>query len=370
MGILREELEAYLGTTIEDDRVVRLLNTAARFIMRLVPLPELERVAVEIPVYGVSDLDVSGGHVLSVRCGPAMQLAQQIPAGMLGQVQDNFSWRRAHALSPRYAIVENMVRLFPAPSWTGPEEPTVQGYIYLAEYPTLEGNEDTVGVIPPEWDHAVVLQAAITGTLELLHVKLATMWPTITMPEAPTPPDPTSLAFEPAAVAEWTGVTIVLPEDPPIYSPAAILDEIAEYLDNQQDIELGLAKVEEMKAAMNDSWNTFQGMSTRYQEKVQTAITQAQLAQQALQQKAAETTDVSKFNAMKQLEAGVANITHVLQIYSARVQAYGFEVGAETQRVQALLNVVVGQLNVTEKTLSSLKDQWASEIKMLRGGGQ
>mgnify|MGYP003643646203 FL=1 len=130
------------------------------------------------------------------------------------------------------------------------------------------------------------------------------------------------------------------------YDYSRWFDLVADYIEDEEDVELATAQLQKIRAyvetysiAMQSNLNTFNKEKAEYDAKLQEAIQQAQInAQKATQQAQIDaskvTTDVQIEAAEKQQEAALL-LQKENQEYAANLQKYSGEVGAYQAEVNA-----------------------------------
>jgi len=240
-------------------------------------------------------------------------------------------------------------------------------------YPTPVVSTNTVAGFADEYLDGVIVFAAIRAANSLLTVALgAVTAPSISsMIIAPELP---SFSYTDAVIGTYSLTTVGSLGNPPVYNPPVFSgDYSAIYgLDsNQEDVELANAqmgevglKVNEYQADLQNAINQFNQENVVYQSSIQTAITNAQLAQQEILALADKTTDLNLQNEFKELERQIAEYRNKLDKYQIEFQSYSAMVQAELGLGNFNLGLLGNKIQTYVGLIQQLKAEWMQFLQL------
>jgi len=336
----------------------------------------------------------------------AWRECSQISAGKQSRVVDSTSLEYATKYNPVYIIGDSGINVYPTPDST---DDGYKVY-YINNVPTDKTNEATltyahsdIKYFPSDKYYLVILYAACQSLLNALSaiaigesipswtapagfVKPTFSAPSLaavnalTLPSVPVVPvspsftTPDITAVTAGAMPDIASTTISNVGTPPTYTAPKVggateeltasieaatageatdkydfsrwFDLAADYIEDEEDVELATAQLQKIRAyiesystQMQSNLNTFNKEDKEYQAKLQEAIQQAQInAQKATQQ---AQIDASKVTTDAQIEAAEKQQESALllqkenQEYAANLQKYSGEVGAYQAEVNA-----------------------------------
>ena len=109
---------------------------------------------------------------------------------------------------------------------------------------------------------------------------------------------------------------------------AAEFTQLATLIDTEEDVELAMAKIQEISAIIQNELNEFNEINTAYQADIAKAVQDAQFVS------AAESQDIQRYGA--QLQAYQADIQKEVTAFTSNLQMIGGEHSAMMQEMQAL----------------------------------
>jgi hypothetical protein len=290
---LKERVESYIGT-VEDadtDALTTFLQQGAQTLVERMPIP----MAIN---YTKRDSVTDGGlaitnarRVIQVEAGGVP--ANEIPVALTGLSTSATSILKRTALDPGYYIKDGFLFIVP----TG----LSARYAHSVPYPIVVYADEGITYFPGSLVPAVALYAAI----QVLHKKLNDKrleFTTLTVP---------SFTFTDAATITLGALT-TFPT-----TMAALIAVLEGYLDTEEDIELAMAKLQEI------------------QQQIANWRAQVDVELQKMLAQAGINKDIDQFNRTQQLAKQV-------QEYSARLQLSATEAQTITTQLSALMNQIKG----------------------------
>ena len=233
-------------------------------------------------------------------------------------IQDDGSIYFATDFKPWYYISGGLVRIFPAPT---AEEPAALYYIPI---PTVAFDDASIRNFPLEYEQLVVLGGAVRAKLRqvsALRDTLADLTVSVTLGESlPT----TFNSGAPIFVA-------------PTLDVSAEHTAIATYIDTEEDVELGAAKMQVIDRKIGE-----------FQAQMGKATAEFQEASAAIQAESQE----------HQLEMGR---------YQAAVQVWAQDVQIEVQEYQASVQTTMQKIQLGMTEYQALNQQFQQEFQILSG---
>ena len=287
-----------------------------------------------------SGLDVGGAKIISVirEAGAdgssdnstAWEVCRKVPASMQSRVVDTESLNYASKYNPAYIIDDNgKVNVYPLASANN-------GYrvFFVNNVPTDETNEvalihshSDIKWFPNDKVYLVVMYAGIRSLHAAMGATTITdLTVTVVPPDAPLTP-----SFSAASVIAVTNRAISA--SAPTYDTSvatSALSEANNFIDSDEDVELAAAKLQEVQALMQDELNEFNQENIAYQQDIQEALGEMQVAA-AKAQKDADFTQqtqlqeyTNKVQKFQMEYAGyTAEVTEQVQAYTQNLQADG-----------------------------------------------
>ena len=287
-----------------------------------------------------SGLDVGGAKIISVirEAGAdgssdnstAWEVCRKVPASMQSRVVDTESLNYASKYNPAYIIDDNgKVNVYPLASANN-------GYrvFFVNNVPTDETNEvalihshSDIKWFPNDKVYLVVMYAGIRSLHAAMGATTITdLTVTVVPPDAPLTP-----SFSAASVIAVTNRAISA--SAPTYDTSvatSALSEANNFIDSDEDVELAAAKLQEVQALMQDELNEFNQENIAYQQDIQEALGEMQVAAAKAQKDAdfTQQTQIQEYtNKLQKFQmeyAGyTAEVTEQVQAYTQNLQADG-----------------------------------------------
>ena len=367
-------------------------------------------------------IQVNGARIISVvretGTDNDWRRASQISPGSQSRVTDSSSLEYVTKYNPAYMIGDDAkISIFPSPDSSN----NAYKLYYVNNVPvdksgaSLLYSHSDIGYFSDEKVYLVLLYASCQSLLNnLSSFSISEQVPSLTLPSAPVPPSTPSFT-----TPDITGVTVGTMPDiasttisnlgvPPTYTPPKVggateeltasieaatageatdkydysrwFDLVADYIEDEEDIELANAQLQKIgrytevySTQMQNNLNIFQKEQSEYQNKTQEAIQQAQInaakAQAQAQIDASKvTTDAQIEAAEKQQEAALLlqkenqEYAAKLQQFSADVGKYGAEVQAKVQEHTSAINEIGAEIQI-DSTEYNWKSQRYAALK-------
>ena len=392
----------------------------------------------ESSIYNDNGLDLGGPKIISVLRennadgssdgSTAWRECRQVSAGKQSRVVDSTSLEYATKYNPVYIIGNSGINVYPTP------DDTNDGYkvYYVNNVPTDKTNEvsliyshSDIKYFPSDKYYLVILYAACQSLLNnLSSYSISESIPSLSLPAAPVPPSVPSFTT-PSISAVTVGSTVLgeMPDidsttisnvgTPPTYTAPTVggateeltasieaatageatdkydfsrwFDLAADYIEDEEDIELAQAQIQKIgkyidaySTQMQSNLNTFNKEDKEYQAKLQEAIQQAQInSQKAVQQAQLDAQkitqqaqlDSSKEATQAQLDAADAQQETALllqkenQEYAAKLQQFSSDLGKYSAEVQAKVQDHAAQINEISAEIQkdSTEYNWMSQ---------
>jgi DNA-binding transcriptional regulator YiaG len=368
----QDRVEALVGTVADAAPVDAALLSCARMLVNMLP-PEMAlqyATNVNITSPGLTVEDTY--RILSVKAGnyPAVE----VDPGLSGALSASGSLFYATAICPKYYIKNGKLTVLPVVAGT---EAIVVGY------PNV-GAADTPPIthFPQSLTDALTYYAAIQVLYNRLQVARAALVDvTITIPGVdtlPTLPSALSLSWSDYTLPTFDAsvfetLTNVPEYTPPTLSLATELNRLVTYLATQEDIELTMAqiadirsKLEIFQSQMASEMNTVQTTSTLYRTEFEKQSQELQLAQQRLAAVYQSTIDIGMKNKLQTLQVEVDSFQSALAVYNAGVQGYAILVSTEMQRVQSLVQQILSTFKAAGDMIAAYRAEF-DKILLMNG---
>jgi len=287
-----------------------------------------------------SGLDVGGAKIISVirEAGAdgssdnstAWEVCRKVPASMQSRVVDTESLNYASKYNPAYIIDDNgKVNVYPLASANN-------GYrvFFVNNVPTDETNEvalihshSDIKWFPNDKVYLVVMYAGMRSLHAAMGATTITdLTVTVVPPDAPLTP-----SFSAASVSAVTNRAISA--SAPAYDNTIASSEfgdLATLIDTDEDVELATAKLQEIQALIQNELNEFNQANIAYQQDIQEALGEMQVAAAKAQKDAdfTQQTQIQEYtNKLQKFQmeyAGyTAEVTEQVQAYTQNLQADG-----------------------------------------------
>ena len=287
-----------------------------------------------------SGLDVGGAKIISVirEAGAdgssdnstAWEVCRKVPASMQSRVVDTESLNYASKYNPAYIIDDNgKVNVYPLASANN-------GYrvFFVNNVPTDETNEvalihshSDIKWFPNDKVYLVVMYAGMRSLHAAMGATTITdLTVTVVPPDAPLTP-----SFSAASVSAVTNRAISA--SAPTYDNTIASSEfgdLATLIDTDEDVELATAKLQEIQALIQNELNEFNQANIAYQQDIQEALGEMQVAAAKAQKDAdfTQQTQIQEYtNKLQKFQmeyAGyTAEVTEQVQAYTQNLQADG-----------------------------------------------
>ena len=392
----------------------------------------------ESSIYNDNGLDLGGPKIISVLRennadgssdgSTAWRECRQVSAGKQSRVVDSTSLEYATKYNPVYIIGNSGINVYPTP------DDTNDGYkvYYVNNVPTDKTNEvsliyshSDIKYFPSDKYYLVILYAACQSLLNnLSSYSISESIPSLSLPEAPVPPSAPSFTTPSISSVVIGSTTIGTMPDidsttisnvgtPPTYTAPTVggateeltasieaatageatdkydfsrwFDLAADYIEDEEDIELAQAQIQKIgkyidaySTQMQSNLNTFNKEDKEYQAKLQEAIQQAQInaakATAQAQIDASKITQQSQLDSAKeatqaQLDAADAQQETALllqkenQEYAAKLQQFSSDLGKYSAEVQAKVQDHAAQINEISAEIQkdSTEYNWMSQ---------
>jgi len=311
-------IEALIGDFNDTTAIDYALKDIAREIINI-----LHPLLLESMTYKREDPDGSG-----VELGGSSKImyadkdgyeAHQVHAKSRERYEDSNSLFKATAKSPVFYVYGDKGYVIPD-----------GGNLYTVYYPSIAYDDNygeyasaTAGapnVVIEEMEPLIVLGAAVRLRMLQLIEKRAEF--PITLVIAASPPDVPGITIPEIDTTNWTA---------PEYNvdvAAAEFTQLATLIDTEEDVELAMAKIQEISAIIQHALNEFNEVNTVYQAYIAKAAQDAQLVS------AAESQDIQRYGAQIQVYQG--DIQKEVTAFTSNLQMVGGEHSAMMQEMQAL----------------------------------
>ena len=343
------------------------------------------------------------GKILNVfrNDGDIDQPCREIMASIKGRVSDPYEMQYATITDPVYYVENNKINALPDGGSCKYSE---------VQYPAVAYGDSAISVFPDEAEYLVALYAAIKSLQNALGNKTSDLPSDISFPSIPVAPSSPSFnagaisvtssaptyvkpVFSPPTLATVGSLTLPVPPAVPSISAKSVTitgtaptyvgpsySTINTYIDTNEDIELGQAKLQEVNSQIQDSLNRFNDDNIEYQAKLQKDIQDAQLSDghdaRLLQKYQAE---VSKYQAEASNviqewvnEEWNQKFQKYQQDYNSKLQTYNSDIQNELNEFNKEQTVFQNELQekIQEANNQQTKDSSEYASKMQKYGSE
>ncbi|MDB4333690.1 hypothetical protein N9990_00025 [bacterium] len=344
-------------------------------------------------------VDINGAKIISVvretGTNNDWRGASRISPNSQSRVTDSTSLQYASKYNPVYMVGDDSkISIFPTPSASN----EAYKLYYVNNVPvdksgaSLLYSHSDIGYFSDDKVYLVVLYAAFQSLLNnLSNFSISQQVPSLTLPSPPVPPSTPSFSTPSIGDTTVSSTTISNLGVPPTYTPPKVggateeltasieaatageatdkydysrwFDLVADYIEDEEDIELANAQLQKIgrytevySTQMQNNLNTFQKEQAEYQSKTQEALQQAQI-------------DATKAQSQAQIDSADATQTAALllqkenQEYAAKLQQFQSDLGKYTSEVQAKVQDHTSQINEisAEIQIDSTEYNWKSQ---------
>ncbi len=306
-------IEDLIGSLSDTDAISNALKDIAREIINILPPILLESMTDKITDPDGDGIALGGSSKIMYADKDGYE-ARQVHAKSRARYEDNNSLFKATTKSPVFYIYDDIGRVIPG-----------GGDLYTIQYPRIAYDDDyqdyaNSDVVIEEMEPLIVLGAAVRLRMLQLIDKRAD-FPDALAIQA-NPPDVPGITIPEIDTTNWTA---------PQYDvnvAAAEFAQLATLIDTEEDVELAMAKIQEISAIIQHALNEFNEVNTVYQAYIAKAAQDAQLVS------AAESQDIQRYGAQIQVYQG--DIQKEVTAFTSNLQMIGGEHSAMMQEMQAL----------------------------------
>ena len=311
-------IEDLIGSLSDTNAINNTLKDIAREIINILPPILLESMTDKITDPDGDGIALGGSSKIMYADKDGYE-AHQVHAKSRERYEDSNSLFKATAKSPVFYVYGDKGYVIPD-----------GGNLYTVYYPSIAYDDNygeyasaTAGapnVVIEEMEPLIVLGAAVRLRMLQLIEKRAEF--PITLVIAASPPDVPGITIPEIDTTNWSA---------PEYNvdvAAAEFTQLATLIDTEEDVELAMAKIQEISAIIQNELNEFNEINTAYQADIAKAVQDAQFVS------AAESQDIQRYGA--QLQAYQADIQKEVTAFTSNLQMEGGEHSAMMQEMQAL----------------------------------
>lgn len=360
---LGNRVMAYIGTVSDTASLTDWLTSSARKIVDILPLSKADKYTVSLTDAG-SGVNVQSARI--VKANKSGYEARQVDSGLKAQVADTDSIYYAIATDPVFYIDSGIGYVKPS-----------GGSIIALNYPVVNYADEFIGNFPQELNNAVILDASVKGAIQKSSTAITTLVGlTFDTATAPTTPQYPAFAYVNANIGTYTQTTVADIGTAPTYIPPTWQGVFTDFdtAMTDKDIELAQEFGDKLKTQLsqwqNDISNSvaiYKKDADNYQVKLQTAIQNAQLAQQEILAFAKDTTDLNLQNAAQTLASQLKQYESTLSKYGADLQVYSAKIGENTQKFSGTISQAVQELSGYLSLVKTLREEYATDLQSFLG---
>lgn len=354
MATLKAQVEAYIGTTsaAEDTAMAKFLATSANWLIDILPVGMWgDEQAYEATVSAVTGLDVNGMRVLYVKSGTLGERCRKILPSQIGEATRSTSLLKATTLDPVFYVHSDTLYISEGGAAVAG---TAYRISHLLDTNITVASDTAITGLPTRAVQLAVLNAAILVLAYRLQTKLdslaALSAPTLSI----TATAPTALSapsFTAVTATDFpNGASYVAITAPSALSISAQYTELDTDLDTEEDVELALAKIQEIKTRIEE-WNTTstEALARLRADKELKGSLSAQYYSAVLQ-KDIQQYDGTVKRFAQELGLYESNIRRGLDNYRLDIEKYN----AQMQQESAEYKAVIGQIAILRKTFEDM----------------
>lgn len=409
MSTFQTRVEDYIGSVADTTMITDHLTAGAKFIIDILPESKLDRFATSLTDSG------SGVSILAHRPTMAHKSgygARLIPSWFAARVVDSGSMYLATNTSPIWYIQNGLAYVKPS-----------GGSVIAISYPTVLYSESAVtGSVIAEYEHGIVLYAALHGALSKYNDKISTLTsltfdvvsevippsdasyvyndailgvyvstnigsfgtaptynkPTIVLPTTPTDfsfsadvvkptiPSPLSLVWNVPSLGDFTSVTIDAIPTPPIYikpTTIASFTSATTYIGTDEDAAKANAELQKQGTILDlygkDLYNELNEFNGEMENQ--------KLAVQKIFEQAKLLQENILAKSAKQTDLNITNAVESvktnLEAYQANLQRYTSELNAYQQIVNKEVTLYVTNLDKWKTDRATLLQQYSVDVQ-------
>jgi len=318
MAAFKTQIEDLIGSVGDDTALTSWLNDGGKELINIMPSHLLALCASQSTftstIAGSEAETLNTAKILNVfrNDGDIDQPCRQIDATIKGRVADPYEMQYATVTDPVYYIENNKINALPdggSCKYSEVQYPVFDTSGATSTSVDIDDTGDTtVPSFPDEAEYLLVLYAAIKGLQRKMADKTSDLpsdvsFPVISVaPSAPSfdagsisvsssAPTYTKPVFSVPTLATVGSLTMPVPPSVPSISSQSVtitgtapsylgpsFTTINTYIDTNEDIELGQAKLQEINSQIQDGLNKFNDDNVEYQAKLQKDIQDAQLS--------------------------------------------------------------------------------------------
>ena len=354
-----------VGSSWTEDQAAldQFITEGANEVINAMPRSMQERIAKETDV--TSGTTTSEGHKvisMSRNDGTIDQPCRLIPAWKRGRAADSSDMEYATATDPVYYVNDGKFNILPS-GGSGNKLVSVPTYS-----PINADGSDTITNFPNEAEYLVVLYAAVKALQQVMNGKSSSLPADIALPPAPVAPTISTVSYTDATAEVLVSpAKIDISNNAPTFISPVNFSKVTSYIETDEDTELAVAKIQQIKAQMDEALNKFNEENVRYQVEFQEEATKVNQDLQAEIERFKTKTDLNAKNAAKQMEDIIADNGSKLQKYSNELQKYQSEVASEIQNYNAKIQKQVTDYQWIVSQHQNLSADYQRGLQLLTG---
>ena len=306
-------IEDLIGSLSDTDAISSVLKDIAREIINILPPILLESMTYRRTDPDGDGIELGGSGKIMYADKNGYE-ARQVHAKNRGRYEDGNSLFKATTKSPVFYIYDDKGHVIPD-----------GGNLYTVYYPLIVYDDSyqdytSEDVVIEEMEPLLVLGAAARLRMLQLIDKRAEFPASLSINASP--PDVPGITIPEIDTTSWSA---------PEYDINIASDEftqLAALIDTEEDVELAMAKIQEISAIIQNELNEFNEMNTAYQAQIAKAVQDAQLVSTA------ESQDIQRYGAQIQVYQG--DIQKEVTDFTSNLQMVGGEHSAMMQEMQVL----------------------------------